>query len=239
MRASVCNCACVCACACAFVRARARARARGRMLAALPGGGPAEDESELRSHACGVAKVETRGRVPGVGRIVVVTPREVYLQPVRPRDIRWEASTGERGGAAPKGRKACTAVYAHTFGQVIRENPASAPGHRINTSAEVLVSALGVRPEVIIKPSGCGWTWSRTPVYTLVKRDRHCPLAYKTSVKARRARGTASSPRTRPGSRSPQPRSRAARVRRSGPAPPLAAQGAPGAAGRTLAPGSG
>ena len=25
----------------------------------------------------GVAKVETRGRVPGVGRIVVITPREV------------------------------------------------------------------------------------------------------------------------------------------------------------------
>ena len=56
--------------------ARARARARG-LMAALPGGGPAEDGSELRSHACGVAKVETRGRVPGVGRIVVVTPREV------------------------------------------------------------------------------------------------------------------------------------------------------------------
>ena len=36
-------------------------------MAALPGGGPAEDGSELRSHACGVAKVETRGRVPGVG----------------------------------------------------------------------------------------------------------------------------------------------------------------------------
>ena len=73
MRASVCM---VCACACACVRARARARARG-LMAALPGGGPAEDGSELRSHACGVAKVETRGRVPGVGRIVVVTPREV------------------------------------------------------------------------------------------------------------------------------------------------------------------
>ena len=50
--------------ACARVRARAcvrvRARARG-LMAALPGGGPAEDGSELRSHACGVAKVETRG----------------------------------------------------------------------------------------------------------------------------------------------------------------------------------
>ena len=54
---------------------RVRARPRG-LMATLPGGGPAEDGSELRSHACGVAKVETRGRVPGVGRIVVVTPRE-------------------------------------------------------------------------------------------------------------------------------------------------------------------
>ena len=43
----------------ACVRPRARARARG-LMAALPGGGPAEDGSELRSHACGVAKVETR-----------------------------------------------------------------------------------------------------------------------------------------------------------------------------------
>ena len=67
----------VCACG-------ARARARG-LMAALPGGGPAEDGSELRSHACGVAKVETRGRVPGVGRIVVVTPREVPCPPARPR----------------------------------------------------------------------------------------------------------------------------------------------------------
>ena len=63
-------------------------------MAALPGGSPAEHGSELRSHACGVAKVETHGRVPGVGRIVVVTPREA-----RPRHP--EASTGERGGAAP------------------------------------------------------------------------------------------------------------------------------------------
>ena len=36
-------------------------------MATLPGGGPAEDGSELRSHACGVAKVEARGRAPGVG----------------------------------------------------------------------------------------------------------------------------------------------------------------------------
>ena len=64
-----------CACACAGVRARARpARARARSLVAtLPGGGPAEDGSELRSHACGVAKVEARGHAPGVGRIVIVT----------------------------------------------------------------------------------------------------------------------------------------------------------------------
>ena len=73
MRASVC------------MRVRVRARARARPMAALPGGGPAEDGSELRSHACGVAKVETRGRVPGVGRIVVVTPREVPCPPARPR----------------------------------------------------------------------------------------------------------------------------------------------------------
>ena len=43
--------------------------------------------SALRSHACGVAKVETRGRVPGVGRIVVVTPRD--------------GGTGEGGEALP------------------------------------------------------------------------------------------------------------------------------------------
>ena len=36
-------------------------------MATLPGGGPAEDGSELRSHACGVAKVEARGHAPGVG----------------------------------------------------------------------------------------------------------------------------------------------------------------------------
>ena len=89
----------MCACARVRVRVRVRARARARARvcvrglwpnrAALPGGGPAEDGSELRSRSCGVAKVETGGRVPGVGRIVVVTPREV-----RPRHP--EASTGER-----------------------------------------------------------------------------------------------------------------------------------------------
>ena len=42
--------------ACGRVRVRARARARARsLMATLPGGGPAEDGSELRSHACGVA----------------------------------------------------------------------------------------------------------------------------------------------------------------------------------------
>ena len=40
-------------------------------MATLPGGGPTEDGSELRSHACGVAKVEDRGHAPGVGRIVL------------------------------------------------------------------------------------------------------------------------------------------------------------------------
>ena len=63
-------------CASARVRVRARARARARSLVAtLPGGGPAEVGSELRSHACGVAKVEARGHAPGVGRIVNVTVR--------------------------------------------------------------------------------------------------------------------------------------------------------------------
>jgi hypothetical protein len=62
--------ACACASACASARS---------LMATLPGGGPAEDGSELRSHACGVAKVEARGHAPGVGRIVTVTvtPREV------------------------------------------------------------------------------------------------------------------------------------------------------------------
>jgi hypothetical protein len=97
MRASVCMCACA--------RARARVRARGlppTMMTALPaGGGPAEDGSELRSHACGVAKVETRGRVPGVGRIVVVTPREGGTPATRQPAGGEQPSTGERGGAAP------------------------------------------------------------------------------------------------------------------------------------------
>ena len=75
----------------ALVEARAAAAAAAALAAAaavwvvfslvatLPGGGPAEDGSELRSHACGVAKVEARGHAPGVGRIVIVTvtPREV------------------------------------------------------------------------------------------------------------------------------------------------------------------
>ena len=66
VRVRVRVCACACACACARTNGRAARRA---------GAPPAEDGSELRSHACGVAKVETRGRVPGVGRIVAVTPR--------------------------------------------------------------------------------------------------------------------------------------------------------------------
>ena len=72
MQASVSMRVRVCVCA------RARARARS-LMATLPGGGPAEDGSELRSHARGVAKVEARGHAPGVGRIVIVTvtPREV------------------------------------------------------------------------------------------------------------------------------------------------------------------
>ena len=46
--------ACARARVCVCVRVRVRARS---LMATLPGGGPAEDGSELRSHACGVAKV--------------------------------------------------------------------------------------------------------------------------------------------------------------------------------------
>ena len=76
MRASVSMRVRVRACACASRRCACAARS---LMATLPGGGPAEDGSELRSHACGVAKVEARGHAPGVGRIVIVTvtPREV------------------------------------------------------------------------------------------------------------------------------------------------------------------
>ena len=90
-------------------RARARVCVRGLhgpMAALVPGrragGGPAEDGSELRSHACGVAEVETRGRVPGVGRSVVVTPREV-----RPRqpDGGRRAPASERGGRCSPQRR--------------------------------------------------------------------------------------------------------------------------------------
>ena len=75
-------CARVRMCVCVRVRVRARARS---LVATLPGGGPAEDGSELRSHACGVAKVEARGHAPGVGRIVIVT------RSPPPRDSRWRA----------------------------------------------------------------------------------------------------------------------------------------------------
>ena len=105
-------CARVRMCVCVRVRVRARS-----LVATLPGGGPAEDGSELRSHACGVAKVETRGRAPGVGRIVIVTPREV-----RPRQP--EASAGERSGAAP------AATEDRNVGgsrRVVRGGPALAP----------------------------------------------------------------------------------------------------------------
>ena len=52
-------------------------------MATLPGGGPAEDGSELRSHACGVAKVEARGHAPGVGRIVM------HSCPFTPQALRY------------------------------------------------------------------------------------------------------------------------------------------------------
>jgi hypothetical protein len=76
--ASKCEHACARARVCVCERVRVRVSARS-LMATLPGGGPAEDGSELRSHACGVAKVEARGHAPGVGRIVIVTvtPSEV------------------------------------------------------------------------------------------------------------------------------------------------------------------
>ena len=62
---------------CVCVRVRVRARS---LVATLPGGGPAEDGSELRSHACGVAKVEARGHAPGVGRIVILGGTAIELE---------------------------------------------------------------------------------------------------------------------------------------------------------------
>jgi len=56
-REHACARARVCVCACARVRVRVRDGDAAQR-------GPAEDGSELRSHACGNAKVETRGRVP-------------------------------------------------------------------------------------------------------------------------------------------------------------------------------
>ena len=97
MRASVSMRVRVRACACASGRARARARS---LMATLPGGGPAEDGSELRSHACGVAKVEARGHAPGVGRIVIVT---VSTPPRGTPVTAGGEGTGERDGAAPGG----------------------------------------------------------------------------------------------------------------------------------------
>ena len=78
--------------ACARARVCACARAQPNGDAARRAPGPAEDGSELRSHACGVAKVEARGHAPGVGRIVIVT--------VTPR-------VG-RGGGTSSGRHAQT-----------------------------------------------------------------------------------------------------------------------------------
>jgi hypothetical protein len=70
-------------------------------MATLPGGGPAEDGSELRSHAYGVAKVEARGHAPGVGRIVIVTvthpPRGTPVTDSRRRAL------GGGGGGCKRG----------------------------------------------------------------------------------------------------------------------------------------
>jgi hypothetical protein len=79
--------------------ARARARARG-LMAAPPGGGPAEDGSELRSHACGVAKVESRGRVPAASAassiVWAVGSSGTSFSP--PRGIRPRQRRGESTG---------------------------------------------------------------------------------------------------------------------------------------------
>jgi hypothetical protein len=84
-------------CACARVRVRGRARARARSLTAtLPGGGPAEDGSELRSHACGVAKVEARGHASGVGRIVIVTVTSPIEGATGFLRLAWAAGSGLR-----------------------------------------------------------------------------------------------------------------------------------------------
>jgi hypothetical protein len=68
-------------------------------MATLPGGGPAEDGSEFRSHACGVAKVEARGHAPGVGRIVIVT-----VTPPRGTPVPWSPSGHLWGSGVPSTR---------------------------------------------------------------------------------------------------------------------------------------
>jgi hypothetical protein len=83
MRASVCpgwGCvrACrsapVCACACVRARARARARARPNGRAARRAGGPPRmGANSAAMRAASPKSKPARGRVPGVGRIVVVT----------------------------------------------------------------------------------------------------------------------------------------------------------------------
>ena len=78
----------------------------------------------MSSHGIYVAKaiysnpeVEARGHAPGVGRIVIVTPREV-----RPRQP--EASAGERSGAAPAASEDGNVGGSR---RVVRGGPALAP----------------------------------------------------------------------------------------------------------------
>ena len=83
MRASVS--ACVCACARVRVRARARARARS-LMATLPGGGPAEDVSEFRSHACGASPKSKPAATPPASaahRVVISSRRRTRSPPAR------------------------------------------------------------------------------------------------------------------------------------------------------------
>jgi hypothetical protein len=73
------------ACAHACARARARARARG-LMAALPGGGPAaEDGSELRSHACGVANKSKPAAASPASAASWSSPPARYARDIRRR----------------------------------------------------------------------------------------------------------------------------------------------------------
>ena len=83
--ARVCECVCaLCACVgawacertCVCARALARAWLSPNADAARQEPRP-EDGGELGGHARGVAEIEACGRAPGVGRIVIGTPRKI------------------------------------------------------------------------------------------------------------------------------------------------------------------